>query len=266
MRYALALVVVAGLSAGCAPRIVTDDPAPSGEFPHHSAPQVVAAVHAAAQAARLASYSMSGRITLESPQQHASGTLVLRQRQADTLWASVRGPLNLEVARALATPDSFFVHDRLQNVLLVGPVEAARQFFPGPAGIHELFDALTGLVRPDPAVRWFINASTLDGVAIYWLTAPDGRARIAVDPVHWRVRRFERLAGSGSVIDRRLYSDFQLFDGHLLPARVQLSSPAEALALTIEDRRIELNPPMLRFPFDRRGARVFPIEGPVVRD
>jgi pimeloyl-ACP methyl ester carboxylesterase len=236
MRHALILLAAVVFGAGCAPVIVADEPVPTGEYPHHSAAQVVEAVHAAAFGAQVDSYTSTGRITLESPAQNASGTLVLRQRQADTLWASVRGPLNLEIVRALATADSFFVHDRLQNVLLTGSVEAAGQLFPGPAGIDELFEALTGLVSPDPGVRWFINASTLQGVPIYWLTAPDGRMRIAVDPVHWRMRRFERLARDGTVIDRRLYSDFQMFEGRMLPTRVELSNPAEATVVTMLER------------------------------
>lgn len=243
--------------AGCAPRpVAVEEPAAPADFPHHTAQQIVDAVHSTAADDGLRAFSSQPRISVRSPRMNADGTAIIRQRVADTLWASLRGPLNIEVMRALVTPDSFFVHDRLQNRLVVGPAEAAQQLFPGPVGVEEIFRALTGTVIPDRNQRWFANASTLDGTPIYWLTAADVSARMAVDPTTWRVRRYERLTASGQVVDRRLFEAFESVEGRVLPQRIELGNPAEETFLTIEHRRLTLNPEGLAFPFDPRGAAV----------
>jgi hypothetical protein len=267
MRQLLLVIGLALLAAACAPApLVVDEPEEPGVYPHHTASQIVEAMHAVAAEDDFDSYSSTGRIELTSPAQNASGNVVLRQRSDEILWASVRGPLNIEVARALVTPDSFAVHDRIQNRLYSGPAEAAQQLFPGPVGLDEVFRALTGTVVPDPDGHWFANASTLEGIPIYWLTARDGRTRIAVDPVHWRVRRFEHLTPDGQVVDRRRFSMFESVNGRVLPVYIELSNPAEQTVLLIEHRRLVLNPETLEFPFDSRGARVIPIDGPLLFD
>lgn len=253
---ALALV----LWTGCAPAPLINDTPEEGTvaYPGHALPQILASLEAVAAHDTLHAFSSQARLAIRSPQQNADLTATLRQRGADTLWASVRGPLSIEVARALATPDSFFLHDRLRNQLVFGPAAAAQQLFPGHDSAEEVFQTLTGTLRPDPAVRWAVNPGMVDGAPSYWLTAPDGRLRIAVDPTVWRVRRYERLGPDGRVVDARFFSEFALTEGRVLPHRIVLSNPADETELTLEHRRITLNPEPLAFPFDPSNARRVP--------
>jgi len=259
---ALLLIVLALGAIGCAPRPALDvGPAPGGvAFPDHTAAQVLAEAEAVAARDSLLAFASQARLVIRSPRQNADATATIRQRGADTLWASVRGPLNLEVARALFTPDSFRVHDRFRNQLLVGPAEAAQRLFPGPVGPEEVFRTLTGTLTPDPGVRWIVNAGTVDGQQAYWLTAPDARARMALSPATWRVLRYERLGPDGRVVDARRFSDFAPVDGRVLPQTIVLNNPAEALEVTIEHRRLTLNPSPLEFPFTPGTARRVPFE------
>jgi hypothetical protein len=259
------LILLAALAAGCATAPITAEPPPDATYPHHSLEQILFAMEDVASRDSLLAYSSQARLAMRSPEQNADGTATIRQRGGDTLWASVRGPLNIEVARALVTADSFHFHDRLRNRLYLGPAEAAQQLFPGPADTHEAFRSITGTLLPDPSVRWYVNASTVDGHDVYWLTAPDGRLRIAVDPRVWRVRRYERLA-AGAVVDRRLYGEFSDVDGRVLPHSIELSDPSSATFLNLEHRRLTLNPPTLAFPFDPAGATPHPIAGPLFGD
>lgn len=262
-RTLLVLLPILFISA-CAPRpIVAPEPDPTAEavYPHHTVSQILAAMEAMAARDTIHAFSSQARLAIRSPEQNADGTAILRQRGGDTLWASIRGPLNIEVARALVTPDSFLIHDRLRNQLMVGPSEAAQQLIPGPRTLDEALIALTGTVLPDLASRWFVNAAALDGIPVYWLTAPDGRTRLAVDPSVWRVRRFERLGPQGQVVDRRLYSDFEQIEGRMLPRLIELSNPAAETFVTIEHRRLTLNPDVLTFPFSPIGVPRVPIGG-----
>jgi hypothetical protein len=257
MRRSALLILPVLLLSACAPRpIEAPEPVAPGEgvYPHHDAGQILAAMELVASRDTIVAFASQARLALRSPEQNADGTAVLRQRGADTLWASIRGPLNLEVARALVTPDSFLVHDRLRNQLVVGPAAAAQQLIPGPRDLDEALVALTGTLLPDLAAHWFVNAAALDGTPVYWLTSPDGRTRLAVDPTVWRVRRFDRLGPAGQVVDRRRYADFEVVAGRVLPLTVELSNPAADVFVTIEHRRLTLNPAELAFPFNPAGV------------
>jgi|GEM_PF-492695 len=251
----LLLLLGAALAAGCAAGpLATTEPAPPAAYPNHSAEQILSAMEAVARRDSLVAFQSQARLEIRSPQQNLDATATLRQRGADTLWASIRGPLSLEVARALFTADSAFVHDRLRNRLFVGTVAAVQTMFPGPVGLEEVMQTLTGTLRPDPAVGWFVNAATVDAAPAYWLTAPDGRLRIAVDASAWRVLRYERLAPGLGVVDARRFGAFEAVEGRLLPHRVTLADPSEGLEVTIEHRRLTLNPAALAFPFSPGGA------------
>jgi hypothetical protein len=264
MRLPIAfLVATISLVAGCAVAPVVQEPPDEGPivYPGHTLAHILAAMEDVAARDDVESFSSSGRVTLQSPQQNLDGTMLLRQRGADTLWASVRGPLNLEVARVLMTPEEFQIHDRLRNQLIVGPVEAAQQLFPGVTGPEDVFRTLTGTLLPDPNIRWAVTPGAVDGAPSYWLTAPDSRLRIAVDGRHWRVRRFERLGAGGRVVDSRQFSEFEPTEGLILPRRIVLHNPVEQTRVTFEHRRIELNPDVLSFPFNPEDATRIPFGG-----
>jgi hypothetical protein len=253
------LVLTALLAAGCSVGLLAPaEPSPPASYPHHTAAQILGAMEAVAARDSLVAFQSQARLEIRSPGQTMDATATLRQRGADTLWASVRGPLNLEVARALFTADSAFVHDRLRNRLLVGPVSAAQALFPGPVGLEEVLRTLTGTLRPDPSVHWIVNAAAVDGAPAYWLTAPDGRTRMAVHAASWRVLRYERLAPSHGVLDARRFEAFEGVEGRVLPHRIVLSDPSEGLEVTVEHRRLALNPGALAFPFSPGTATRMP--------
>lgn len=262
MRRLLLLIVLPLVvwASGCAPRSIVEEAPDVGAvaFPHHSLDQVLMATEAVAARDSLFAFSSQARLAIRSPQQNADASATLRQRGADTLWASVRGPLNIEVARALFTPDSFRVHDRLRNRLYHGSAEAAQQLFPGPTGPEEVFRTLTGTLTPDPSVGWILTPGSINGTSAYWLTAPDASARLAVDPRSWRLLRYERLASNGRVVDSRRFGDFAAVEGRILPHRVELSNPADQVEVVIEHRRLSLNPDALAFPFSPGTAQRIP--------
>jgi hypothetical protein len=252
IRLPLLLALLVAI-AGCAAPAVLDEPELPAAYPNHSLAQVLAAIEAVAERDSVVAFSSQARLALRSPQQNADVGAMLRAR-GDTLWASLRGPLNIEAARLLATADSFFLHDRLRNQLVAGPAEAVGQILPGPVVPDELRASLLGTITP-PDGRYNLNPTTLDGVPGYWLTAPDGRTRIAVSALSWRVLRYERLGSEGGVLDRRRYADHAPVAGRLLPRTVELASPVAETSVTIEHRQITLNPETLAFPFDASGAR-----------
>lgn len=241
-----AFLILTGCAAGTS---VTDDV--PDDYGLLTASQVIERVSAAVPA-DISSVSSRARVTIRSPQQNNSGSANFRQRGGDTLWASVQGPLNYEVARALVTADSFYFHDRFRGQLLLGSSASAQQLFPGPISLEEILESLTGTLIPDSDQPWAVNYSDQPSAQLIWLTARDGSLRIAIDPFIWRIRRFERLS-NGQVVDRRIFDDFQIADEYLIPHRIELENPQIETYLLIEHRRVAINPDHLDFPFSTSG-------------
>lgn len=238
------------LAAGCSGPLVREAPeadAPAG-FPHHSAEEVLA--HLAAGADTLLAFSSQSRLELEAPDRSVSASATLRQRAADTLWASLQGPLGIEGARVLLTPDSVKAHDKIRGRLYVGPLEAIAAYLPGPASTRDLFEALLGLLRPEATTAWALRA----GPRYYHLTDAAGRRVYTIDPALWRVVRYTALGPGGATVEERTYSEFDLVGGVVVPRRVVLRSPAEGVTVRIEHRRLRLNPASLAFPFSPGSA------------
>ncbi len=244
-----AFLFVAGCSSGPLVRNAPDLAAPA-EFPNHSAEQVLALMAATAAADSITAFSSQAEIKVRTPDRDADLSATIRQRAADTLWASARGPLSIEVARALATPDSFKVLDKLHDRLYLGPVSAAAAFLPVSFSTAELFATLLGTLRPT-SEGWMIRAT---GEA-YQLTDAQATRVFTVDPASWRTVRYQGFV-DGVLYDERTFSAFDVIDGRILPRRVEVWNPQSEARLTIEHRKLTLNPPTLAFPFSPGDADV----------
>lgn len=249
-----ALLVLLLVGVGCASGpLVRDAPelgAPA-DFPHHTAVQVVQLMGAVAARDSLVAFSSQARLAIRSPERNADLSATIRQRAADTLWASVRGPLGIEVARARATPDSFAVHDKLGGRLYVGSVEAAAGYLPTPTDTRALFRNLLGILHPEPDADWALRA----GERYYYLTDAATERVFTVDPASWRTVRYQGFE-EGALVDERSFSAFDVIDGRILPRRIELRNPRAGTRLTVEQQRLTLNPDALAFPFTPGNADV----------
>ena len=244
MRSALLAFLVLAV-AGCSGPLVRNAPdagAPA-DFPNHTAAQILYQVAQSQEGIK--SYRSEARMAVESPQMSQSAGASIRASRADSLYASLRGPLNLNIGRALITADSFFAVDQLNNRYLFGPLTVAERYVVGAGEPGALARNVLGLVVPAPEVNWTVRPEA----ETYILTAPDGRTVYVVDPSVWRVMRVEEMDDEGTVYARRQFEAFDVVDGFVVPRRVVLAAPLDASALTIEHQRLTLNPDDLGIRF-----------------
>lgn len=251
-----ALLLALVLLAGCSGPLVRNAPdaAAPADFPNHSAEQVLALL--AAQPDTLRAFSSQSRVEIRAPGRNADATATIRQRAADTLWASLQGPFGIEGGRVLLTPDSVKVLDKINGRLYLGRLDALAAYVPGSVSTQHLFDTLLGLLRPDGETAWSLRADP----RYYHLTDPGGRRVYTVDPALWRIVRYTAFGPDGATIDERVYSGFDQVAGVVVPRRVVLRSPTEDVSVTIEHRRLTLNPPSLAFPFSPGSAERYTLD------
>lgn len=212
-------------------------------FPNHSLTQIGAALASAGDT--LSSFRARASLAVNAPDQSGSFSSDVRARRGDSLYLTISPGLGIEAVRALVTPDSVFVYDRLKNRVTYGAVAEAGDLLAFPLESDALFRNLLGLVVPDRAVAWNVEADS----AHYVLRSPDGAEMYVVDPSIWRVVRYEQRDAAGALLEERTFSDFDRIDGTVVARRVVFRRPPRETTAALFYRDLDLNPDALAFPF-----------------
>lgn len=243
----LAVLVLSACSSG--PKLAdrpTDLPA---AFPNHSADEIRQFV--AQPTDTLRSFEAEAQLSIDAPERSGRFGSTVRHRRGDSLFLSISPGLGIEAARALVTPDSFFVYDRINNELTYGALaDAPRSQLPAPLMQGQTFENFLGILTPEAATDWTVTADS----ARYVLTDPEGRRTITVDPALWRVTRYEERATDGALVEERVFSDFDRFGALYLPRRVVLRRPGDEATASIYYRELTLNPGGLSFGLGVRAS------------
>ncbi len=238
--FALLLLVGGFFATGCGgPSAATAPTLPSG-FPNHTPAQMNALITASGDS--LHSYSAEARVTVRTPSRNRSFNADLRQRRADSLFMRV-SLFGVEGGRLLLTPDSVLFYDSRSRVLRTGPLADAQELLPAPVNSGQIFENMLGLLSPSQSRDWSVETDSSQ----YFLSTGNTDTRMIVDPTRWRVVRYTRENENGTVVDERLFTDFQSVEGVLIPHRVIFRRPPDDLMAMIQYRDMNLNPNGLSF-------------------
>lgn len=243
-RLSAPLLFCVLLAAGCAgPRPRGDAPADLPDaFPHHTEEQI--RFHLLRTADTLQAFTARASMVIRSPEQSGQFSADLRSRRNDSLYLTISPGLGIEAARALVTPDSFYLYDRIKNRLVYGALADAGDRLPSPLAQADIFPNLLGLTVPEANVDWTLFADS----AAYVLRSPDGLRTYVVDPARWRVMRYEEHLPTGELVEERVYSDFGLFGEVYLPRRVVFRRPLDETLVSLYYRDLAVNPGRISFP------------------
>lgn len=245
-----AIIVAAALllygCAGTKPPLERDLPS---NFPNHSAEQVLLNVQTA-DPAGLYTYRAKASIAIRTPDQSGQFSAEMQNRIGDSLFVSISPGLGIEAARALVTQDSFYFYDRLKNRLVYGSMDEAGTVLPQPFASKNLSANLLGLISPAADVSWRLRADS----SYYYLTQPSGMITYTVDPAFWRVIRYTKRLEDGTLVEQRSFSEFDTYDGIVLPRKVEFRRPLEESRASIYYRSISINPDDLSFDLRVRDS------------
>lgn len=224
------------LCAACAgPARVADIPAdlPEG-FPHHTVEQVIHQLERAVLDS-LTSLVATADVSVRSPLFTGSVTARIRQRRDDSLAVFVSdATLGIEGGRALATPDSFFYHDRLSRTLYVGSLAHVPEQLTG----ENVFRVLLGMIAPTGNRQWNVEADA----AYYHVRDAAGERHYTIDPTVWRVVSYQERSPDGGLVQAVAFSDYGVMSGVLLPQRIILRLPGMGTNVSLRYRRMAINP------------------------
>ncbi|MEL6668064.1 MAG: DUF4292 domain-containing protein [Bacteroidota bacterium] len=85
------------------------------------------------------------RVRIESPAMNVGGTAFLRLKKDEWVWMSIK-KFGFEAARAMVTPDSFYLINRLENTYSIEPLSYLEERYKMPAR----FDLLQQMIVGNP--------------------------------------------------------------------------------------------------------------------
>ena len=88
------------------------------------------------------------RSAIKVPAQSGNFSADITHRQNDSLYITISPGMGIEAVRALITPDSFFVHDRINREMSFGSIQFLRRILPFPAASDTLYAAMLGMMAP----------------------------------------------------------------------------------------------------------------------
>ncbi|HET6567424.1 MAG TPA: DUF4292 domain-containing protein [Rhodothermales bacterium] len=238
-----AALVASLLWGGCAhtrPTVPGLPPLPA-QFPRHTADQILE--HIILSSDTLDAFRARASFSVRTPERAGSFSAEVRARAHDSLYLSISPGFGIEAARALVTPDSLYLYDRIHNELLYGSVQDAQGALGIPVDDPDLFRSFLGIIFPDPNVAWTVRAND----SLYTLTDPTGVQRYTIDPRLWRVTTYQQVSPEGAIVEERAFSDFDVFDGVYLPRRISFRMPVDHSSASLYYRDLELNPASLSF-------------------
>ena len=190
-------------------------------------------------------YKAESALSVRSPVQSGSFSASIQHRKNDSLLISISPGLGIVAVRALVTPDSFYIHDRINKELSSGSIETMRRLLPLPVTSSALYASMLGLLEPDVSENWQLTANR----EYYIIKDPQERISYTIDPLLWRVLRYEERDAAGNLIEERTFSEFEAHDGVYLPRRLTFRRPGDDTAASLYYRKLTVNPQELSLDF-----------------
>ena len=242
----LALFVLAVMISGCGARKnLVSAPVPGVTSATADKEKARAERLSAIEGKRVAFTTLNGRAKaqLAIGDKRNEVTMNIRIRNNEAIWVSVTAIAGLEVARAMITPDSVKVINRLENEYIRKPFSYIYEFTSERINFSTLQAVLTGGIMPgfvDNSTEVELRGQTtflksIIGSLVYVLQTNE-QDNVTVTSLS------DTAAGQSLKVE---YADFQTVSRQSVPHTVSLSSRAgnKNISLNLEFSRLELDGP-----------------------
>ena len=234
-------MVTLSACSGSRPTFNTDAELPEG-FPNHSLEDIQSNLNALT--VPVEAYLAESSLSVKTPARSGSFSASISHRKNDSLLITI-SMLGIQGVKTLVTPDSFYVHDRINKELTIGGIHSLQKILPLPVTSETLYSSMLGLLEPENESRMELTSDS----RYYTITIPSQNKKFMVDPAFWRVVRYEERAIDGTLIEERTFSEFDDVEGVYLPRRLTFRRPGDDMSASIYYRDININPRKISFDF-----------------
>ncbi|AOM76952.1 DUF4292 domain-containing protein [Pedobacter steynii] len=196
--------------------------------------------------------SLKGKARLEINGVSNNVSMNIRIRKDEGIWVSVTGLMGIEGARALITPDSIKVMNKLQSVYLKKPFSYVHRFSNKQVSFKMLQAILSGNTIPELMTEssalqlengvWVLQGEQAElGYRVLFNTLLKVSESNLNDLKSWKALKV-------------VYGDYQNMNGTLFPTSLSINSMAgtQKINLDLDFSKVESNVPV-EFPFNVPG-------------
>jgi hypothetical protein len=192
-------------------------------------------------------FTTKGKIKYTSPDESHNLTYNLRLHRGQAIWLSISGPLGLEVMRLLITPDTLYLHDRINGEHRQYDYPSLATLLGGYPVTYAGIEALILGNMPLSSAEGLVVSAAPQG---YQLTAPPPQGSLAITLDSTRQRMV-------AVTDRAFamqLADFTLPQGYAASRQITLgtNSPTQ---IVVTHAKAECPAGPLALPFTHRPAK-----------
>ncbi len=213
-------------------------------FPNHSYNEIIQLI--SNQPIDITGYESESALAVKSPKQSGSFSASISHKKNDSLQISISPGLGIVAVKVLITPDSIYVHDRINKELGIGTLDDMQRMLPLPTDPTSLYGAMLGLWMPESSVLWELTAEK----GYYILKEPGNRRTMFIDPIFWRIARYVENDAQGVLVEERTFAEFEDYDGIYLPRRLTFRRPGDDTSASLYHRKLTINPTALAFDFN----------------
>ncbi|MBX2822208.1 MAG: DUF4292 domain-containing protein [Rhodothermaceae bacterium] len=241
LSFLLFFALIFNACSGSRPTFNTDAEVPEG-FPNHTLEDIQSSLNMLT--VPVDAYIAESSLSVKTPARSGSFSASISHRKNDSLLITI-SMLGIQGVKTLVTPDSFYVHDRINKELTIGGIESLQKVLPLPVTSETLYSSMLGLLQPESMKELELSADS----RYYTLLLPDENKKFMIDPAFWRVVRYEERSEDGSLIEERTFSEFDDIEGVYLPRRLTFRRPGDDMSASIYYRDININPRKISFDF-----------------
>jgi hypothetical protein len=217
----IALAMMAGIYGCRTPRTVPE------VTPISNAGKILLEVHANQADFTYLSTRFSGTVVFENKTHSIAGSM--RMKKDSAIYVSIAPVLGIEIARAIITPDSVKLVNRLESTYYMGDLRILSEMFNADVDFYMLQALLSGNDFPHFRTDQFVlgDDERLISLQATSRTRKTGRGSpikqvISVDPANMRIRTntMEQTASKQAL--RADYRRYDRIDGRLIPTDLLL--------------------------------------------
>ncbi|RZM28912.1 MAG: DUF4292 domain-containing protein [Pedobacter sp.] len=192
--------------------------------------------------------SMKGKANIDFNGNTNNVSMNVKMERDKKIWVSITAVLGIEVARAVITPDSIFVLNKLQSTYLKKPIRYIYNYTSKEVSFKLLQDVLTG-----NAISSFFNPNAQLDVKndLYELNGTQGNLGFTIlfntllKPRETNLN--DLMAGQALKV---VYGDYQKVNEYVFPTAIKINSMSgkRKVAIDLDFSKVEMNVPV-DFPY-----------------
>jgi hypothetical protein len=190
-----------------------------------------------------------GTISVETPSLAQSGSFALTLRKPDSVLLNLRGPFGIRLGIALLTRQGFLFYNSIKNQLISGSTNNKNlsRIFRVNLSFDDILNLFTGGIFFADDLHTPDETRVEEEQFVLFYRSGEGGRQYWIDPPSLLIRKIQFLDRDGKLTFEQSFSNFQTFDGVVLPSTIRVVQPKERQMVALVYSELSVNTDPIQF-------------------